>query len=221
MTIPSPIHNKSHILLVLAANAYLPNQVEVEVQAQLRRGFEAIMDALHRVEAIPAADIDQFVAKAKSGASNEELLLTAVLFANFLPDVDYYAALVAAGFSEEAPPLDLVFLKTVEAMYELEEKHGDAVEKLPEYNSLLFSFVTHAPPEIKQLIRDQAQQLGLLPKATHVDERGRPIYTLEEAANGAGVSVAGLRRLAEEHPDELNEIVAIDGFHAGPAFPVQ
>ncbi|MGE8319072.1 MAG: hypothetical protein ACN6O3_10025 [Comamonas sp.] len=218
MPIPSPIHNKSHILLVLAANAYLPNQAEAEVQAQLRRGFEAIVDELRRIEAIPAADIDQFVAKAKAGASHEELLPTAVLFANFLPDVDYYAALVGAGFSEEGPPLDLEFLKTVEAMYELEEKHGDAVEKLPEYTSLLFSFVTQAPPEIKQLIRDQAHELGLLPKVTHVDEHGRPVYTMEQAASSLGVPMKDLERMAEEHTDEM---AAIGGLHTGPVFPVQ
>lgn len=218
MSIPSPIHNKSHILLVLAANAYLPNQAEAEVQAQLRRGFEAVVDELRRIEAIPAADIDQFVAKAKAGASHEELRLTAVLFANFLPDVDYYAALAGAGFTEVDPPLDLQFWQAADALSELHKKHGDAIREQPEYKALFQRMLKHAPPDLKQYMADKQREAGLLPKVTHVDEHGRPVYTLEQAASALGIPVKDLEHMAEEHADEM---AVIGGFHTGPVFPVQ
>lgn len=221
MTLPSPIHNKSHTLLVLAAYSYLPDPADAEAQAQLRQGFEAIIDELHRVRAIPDEDIDQFVAKAKAGASHEELLLTAVLFANFLPDEDYYAALAGAGFTEEDPPLDPLFWDAAYALYELHEKYGEAMLERPEYEAAFQRMLKHAPPDIKQYAADKQHAAGLLPKASHVDEQGRPIYTLEQVANAAGISAEILQQAAEERPHELNEIVAIDGFYTGPAFPVQ
>lgn len=221
MSVPSSIHNKSYTLLMLAAHSYEPNPINAQEQAQLRRGFEAMVEELRRVESIAAAGIDQFIAQATAAASEEDLLPAAVMLASALPDAAYYAALASAGFTEEDPPVDPHFLQAASRLMELNEKHGAHMRQLPEYGPLYQRMIKHAPPSIQQYAAQREREMGLLLQASHVDAQGRPVFTIEQVAEVIGVPADALQRLAEEHTDELNEMVAIEGFHAGPAFPVQ
>lgn len=218
MNLPSPLHNKSESLLLLALAAYRPNPDDAEAQAQVRRGFEAVVSELRRIDAIPPEDIDEFVALAKSGADASKLMVPATLMATMLPDVDYYAAMVAAGFSEENPPMHPQFLQAGQAMADLVEKHGDAAHDLPEFHELYFQVLRYAPAELKQMLFTRARESGLLPEVTHVDELGRPVYSLEQVAATLGTSPEELQQFAEKHTDEL---AAMGGLHTGPVFPIQ
>lgn len=64
--------SKSEILLQLAIAAYMPNPQNAAAQLSLRKGFEAIISAVRKLESIPAADIDQFV---RDPLSTEEMEL--------------------------------------------------------------------------------------------------------------------------------------------------
>ena len=60
--------------------------------------------------------------------------------------------------------------------------------------------------------------MGLLPDVTHVDEHGRPVYSLEQVAATLGTTVEELERLSAQHADELE---ALGGLYHGPVHPLQ
>ncbi len=65
---------------------------------------------------------------------------------------------------------------------------------------------------------DKARAMGLLPEVTHVDEHGRPVYSLEQIAATLGTTVEELQRLNALHADEIE---AMGGLYTGPVHPLQ
>ena len=65
---------------------------------------------------------------------------------------------------------------------------------------------------------DKARELGLIPQTTHVDEHGRPVYSLEQIAATLGTTVEELQRLNALHADEIQ---AMGGLYTGPVHPLQ
>lgn len=213
--------NKSEILLKLSIAAHALDTPGAEAQMRLRKGFDALMAAVRKVDGIPAADIDQFIRDAQSGAGVEALLVPAVLFATSLPDEDYFAAMVDSGMFDgmtnpepSRPPSHPKFIKAMERIGELHEEHGpEAAEELPECKALWEQALEFSPPEFMQVAGAVASEMGLLPEAKFVNEAGEPVYSAEQIAEKLGMPVA-------EVENEMRERFA-DKLEIGNVYPVQ
>lgn len=192
--ITSDATQKSEVILVMAFTAYRPGAIDAEAQALIRRAFEAIIDELRRIDAIPSQDIDKFVADAKSGADMDQLMIPAVLFANMLPDIDYFAALVGAGLGDEEDSTSLTnltehsrFMEAGSALVSLRQQHGDEALDTPEAQALFMQLMEDAPPEFMKVIHDEAQALDLLPEAKYVNAAGETVYSAGQLAEKLGI----------------------------------
>lgn len=99
-----------------------------------------------------------------------------------------------------------------------ERGEGDEAIHTPEYSHLFAELHRYAPPALKKTMDAKAREMGLIPNTTHVDENGRPVYSLQQIADTLGTSVEELEKLSAEHTDELQ---AMGGFHTGPVHPLQ
>lgn len=97
-------------------------------------------------------------------------------------------------------------------------EHGEEAMLRPEYGHLFSELHRFAPPDLKKTMSDKARELGLIPETTHVDEHGRPVYSLEQIADTLGTTVGELEHMAAEHADE---IAAMGGVYTGPVHPLQ
>lgn len=203
--------NKSEILLKLAIAAHAPGTQDAEIQMCLRKGFDALMAAVRKVDGIPDADIDQFIRDAQSGAGVDALLVPAVLFATLLPDEDYFAAMVDSGMFDgmtnpepSRPPSHAKFIEAMDRISELHEEHGpEAAKKLPECKALWKQIFEYAPPEFMELMREGAKEFGLLPETKYVNDAGEPVYSAEQIAEKLGVPVEQVLEDIIEHMGEL------------------
>ena len=94
------------------------------------------------------------------------------------------------------------------------EEGVDAAHK-PEHAHLYTTMLRYAPKEMREMAEAKAHELGLIPKATHVDERGQPVYSIEQLAKTHGVST-----------QEVQEFITQAGIspadlYDGPAHPIQ
>ncbi len=185
---------KSEVILMMAYAAYRPGASDADAQAKLRRGFEYIVDELRRIEAIPKADIDEFVAASKAGAEVEQLMIHAVLFANMLPDIGYFTALVDAGFGDDeeimqGPPIaaNEKFMEAGNALKALRDQHGDDAVCSPEGDRLFMQLLENAPPEFMDIVSNEAKERGLLPETKYVNDAGEPVYSAQQLADQLGV----------------------------------
>ncbi|QIL71639.1 hypothetical protein G7048_15525 [Diaphorobacter sp. HDW4B] len=202
---------KSEVILMMAYAAYRPGGSDADAQAKLRRGFESIVDELRRIEAIPKADIDEFVAASKAGAEVEQLMIHAVLFANMLPDIDYFAALVDAGFGDDeeitrGSPIvgNKKFMDASRALLELRDKHGDEGIASTEGDELFMQMLENAPPEFMEILHEEATELGLLPEAKYVNDAGEPVYSAQQIAEKFDVPIAKVERdIKRLFPDRM------------------
>ena len=203
--------SKSEILLMLAIAAHIPDPFDAEAQASLRNGFEAIISAVRKVEGIPAADIDQFVQDARSGAGADVLMVPAVLFSTALPDEDYYAAMVGSGMFDgmtEKAPIQRTyhpkFEQAMERLKELTDQHGEAAMELPECDALWAQAFEYAPPLFMQAARDVAKELDLIPETKYVNDAGKPMYSAEQIAEKLGIPVEQVEKdIREKFGDHL------------------
>ncbi len=94
------------------------------------------------------------------------------------------------------------------------EEGEDAIHK-PEHAHLYAKMLRFAPKDLRAEMEAKADELGLIPKATHVKADGSPVYSKEQLAEAHGVSVEEVDRFlaqAQIDPDDLYD---------GPVFPVQ
>lgn len=105
-----------------------------------------------------------------------------------------------------------------EAGHELQrisqEEGEDAIHK-PEHAHLYAKMLRYAPKDLRAEMEAKANELGLIPKATHVKADGSPVYSKEQLAAAHGVSIEEVDRFlaqAQIDPDDLYD---------GPVFPVQ
>lgn len=95
-----------------------------------------------------------------------------------------------------------------------EEEGEDAIHK-PEHAHLYAKMLRFAPKDLRAEMEAKADELGLIPKATHVKEDGSPVYSKEQLAAAHGVSIEEVDRFlaqVEIDPDDLYD---------GPVFPLQ
>lgn len=93
-------------------------------------------------------------------------------------------------------------------------QRGKEVLALPEHAALWDKMVLNAPPELIEAFAQEAQAIGLIPQATHVNAQGQPVFSLEQIAKQLGTTVRELEEQLQERP-ELREHL-----HSGPAFPL-
>lgn len=94
------------------------------------------------------------------------------------------------------------------------EEGEDAIHK-PEHAHLYAKMLRYAPKDLREAMEAKANELGLIPKATHVGEDGQPIFSKEQLAEAHGVSIEEVERFiaqADIDPDDL---------YSGPVFPLQ
>lgn len=190
--------SKSEILLELAIAAHIPDPSDADTQASLRNAFEAIISAVRKLDGIPAADIDQFVQDARTGAGADVLMAPAIRFATALPDEDYHAAVVNSGvlgvISAAKPAHHPKFVEAMERLKELQDRHGEAVMELPENEQLWAQVFEYAPPEFMQAVHDVATEMDLLPQTKYVNDAGEPLYSAEQIAEKFGIPVEQVER---------------------------
>ena len=97
------------------------------------------------------------------------------------------------------------------------EQGQEAIHR-PEHGHLFAELHRYAPPALKKTMSDKAREMGLIPETTHVDEHGRPVYSLEQIAATLGTTVEELERLNALHADEIE---AMGGLYRGPVHPLQ
>lgn len=204
--------SKSEILLKLSIAAHAPDTTGAEAQMRLRKGFDALMAAVRKVDGIPAADIDQFIRDAQSGAGVEALLVPAVLFATSLPDEDYFAAMVDSGMFDgmtnpepSRPPSHPKFIEAMERIGELHEEHGpEAAGELPECKALWEQALEFSPPDFMQVACAVASEMGLLPETKYVNDAGEPMYSADQIAEKLGMPVEQVEKdIREKFGDSL------------------
>lgn len=207
--------SKSEILLKLSIAAHAPDPLDADAKMRLRKGFDALMDAVRKVDGIPAADIDQFIQDARAGAGADVLMVPAVLFATALPDQDYYAAMVGsgmfAGMTDQVPPLQInlarnpKFVSAMKRIEQLHEQHGPAAaEELPECKDLWLQVFDSAPPEFMQILSDTAKEFDLLPETKFVNDAGEPVFSAQQVADKLGIPVEQVEKdIREKFGDRL------------------
>lgn len=97
-------------------------------------------------------------------------------------------------------------------------EHGEEAIHRPEHGHLFAELHRYAPPALKKKMSDKARDMGLIPETTHVDEHGRPVYSMEQIAATLGTNLEELERLCALHADELE---ALGGLYQGPVHPMQ
>lgn len=210
--------SKAEIVFLLATTAYRMTVGEADgatFQACIRKAFEGLVEELRKIEGVPAVDIDRFVADAQANVEVPRMLVPAELFAELLPDAVFQAALIDAGVFEAPEPLHPKFLEAGEALERIAEEEGrDAVNKV-EHAHWFMQMVQYAPPSLRRDMNDKAQELGLMPKPTHVDANGSPVFTLEQAAAHHGLT----------HEEVLAMLPAMEGegdlLYRGPTYALQ
>jgi hypothetical protein len=94
------------------------------------------------------------------------------------------------------------------------EEGPEAVQK-QEHAHLFTEMMRYAPEPLKSEMHAKAHEMGLIPKATYVDNNGQPVYSAEQLAETHGVTV-------DEVLDTIERAgIADDGLYTGPVLPLQ
>lgn len=73
-------------------------------------------------------------------------------------------------------------------------EHGKDAACGPEYAHLFVEAMRNAPDELADYALQTAKEMDLLPKASHVDDDGNPVYSVQEVAEKLGVPVEQVER---------------------------
>lgn len=95
------------------------------------------------------------------------------------------------------------------------EEEGEHAIHKPEHAHLYVKMLRFAPKDLRAEMEAKADELGLIPKATHVKADGSPVYSKEQLAAAHGVSIEEVDRFlaqAQIDPSDLYD---------GPVFPIQ
>lgn len=108
----------------------------------------------------------------------------------------------------------LNFCEASREMRRIADVHGQEALRLPEYSSLTQKMMLNAPPDLMAIFEQTANEMGLMPKTTHVDEQGQPVYSLEQVSLQLGVPVAELEEQLQSMPDTKGLV------YTGPVSPL-
>ena len=97
----------------------------------------------------------------------------------------------------------------------IRDEQGEDAAAAPEYADLLMKMMHAAPP--RYWGEAEAIAADAMPKATHVDDHGQPVYSAKQIADALGVSVEAI----EASIQHMEDVGFSEGLHAGPVHPVQ
>ncbi len=107
--------------------------------------------------------------------------------------------------------VDPRFMAAGEELERIAQRDGkDAIHK-PEHAHLYMTMMRYAPPDLRAEMSAKLREKDLLPEATHVDDRGNPVYTSAQIAAKVGVPVEEIERAMENAP--------LGDLYTGPVFP--
>lgn len=86
------------------------------------------------------------------------------------------------------------FAQAKQEIERIAAEHGREVACGPEYAHLFVQAMLNAPDELAEYVQQTAREMDLLPKASHVDDDGSPIYTSQEVAEKFGIPVEQVER---------------------------
>lgn len=211
MTFTSIPPSKTELLLHLALGCHEANPDIPDSKERMRKGLEAIVTELRKLDFVPKADIDDFekLVEAKSGF--DDLLVPCTLFATVLPDNVFYASLAECGMfdgmPERAPsgalqtPHHPKFEMAMARLKQLMDERSEAAMRLPEADALWADVWTYGPDSFKEAARQLAQESGLVPPVELVNDQGEPVFTAEQIAKQLGVPVEQVIADIEAKPD--------------------
>ncbi len=105
------------------------------------------------------------------------------------------------------------FFEALRRIGEAVDRHGhDAVHGNPEYAGLFIRAFEMAPPRYRAVA--EAILAPVIPKATHVNSAGEPVYSPEQIAEKLGVTVEDIRVFVDEHVDPSR-------LYTGAVHPIQ
>ncbi|WP_213957126.1 hypothetical protein [Variovorax sp. dw_954] len=105
------------------------------------------------------------------------------------------------------------FFEALRQIGEAVDLHSrDAVHGNPEYSALFVQAFETAPPRYRA--EAEAILAPAIPKATHVNSAGEPVYSPEQIAEKLGVPVEDIRAFVDEHIDPSR-------LYTGIAHPIQ
>ena len=115
-----------------------------------------------------------------------------------------------------AESLRIAKLKRVRAkMQEVEAQYGHEALRAEEHFPIFVEMMTLMPESFLDEAAKKAQEMGLMPDATHADENGRPVYSLKQVSEKLGVPVQELESCLRHMPDAAALV------QSGPTFPLQ
>jgi hypothetical protein len=84
----------------------------------------------------------------------------------------------------------------------------------PKHAGLFVRLMQMAPPRYRAVVDEIAEESGLVPKPTHVNADGEPVFDLQQLADHLGTPVEDLRDFADQH-------IAADAMYRGIVYPIQ
>lgn len=111
--------------------------------------------------------------------------------------------------------VDPRFWEAGNELQRIAERDGKDAMHRPEHAHLLVEMMRYAPEPLKSEMRAKIDELGLIPKATHVDDNGQAVYSAEQLAETHGVTVDEIHATIERAgilPEDL---------HTGAVYPLQ
>jgi len=107
--------------------------------------------------------------------------------------------------------------KLVEAYEELNRLPENQRFGNPVAMQWICQMMEYAPDDLKKIMHEKAQEMGLLPEAMYVSEDGKPLYSAEQIAKQLGVPLkqveADIQRMTASGENTF--------VHAGPTFRKQ
>lgn len=79
-------------------------------------------------------------------------------------------------------------------------------DRSPEAMELFQQALIYGPPEFRAQYREKLAEFGMMPKSTHVDENGEPVFTIEDVAERLGVSVEDVKKQLKKAKAETPDV---------------
>lgn len=211
MTLSPTPPSKTELLMHLALGCHEANPAIPDSKQRMRKGLNAIVAELQKLDFVPKADIADFVNLVDQQGAFEQLLVPVALFATVLPDEVFYSCLSDCGmfdgmpeqtpFEPPLPPHHPKFEAAMTRLKQLMDEHGEASMKLPEADALWADVWTYGPDSFKEAARQLAHESGLVPPVELVNDQGEPVFTAEQVAKQLGVPVEQIIADIESRPD--------------------
>lgn len=106
------------------------------------------------------------------------------------------------------------FFAAMAEMNRIHAEEGKGGAATPEHAALFLKMMRNAPPrywgEAEAVLSDA------LPTATHVDDQGQPVYSVQQIADKLGTTTEKI----EAHIQDMKNTGLMDDYHSGSVYPI-